>query len=158
MPGKDKAESRLRRAGSSAWGAFSVVVMLPVRGAGFLARQLRGTWRNLGGFWAYLSLDRLLPSGISDTIQEVIELIPQAFGLRGTSRTKQFSSAVILAIFAYLATFLSGGLLIGAAIVITIMVLIAVARNIPAVNKNWKEWTSALGISNDYDVPGWRRD
>lgn len=147
-----------RSALSALWSAMMVVLMLPVQGAQFLVRQLQGTFSRTRGFLGWLSLDRLMPSGLAGAIQEVIELTPKALGLRGTSRMKQFSAAVILGVLVYFATFLTGGLLIGVAIFLTVMVVVAIARNVPAFDSGWREWTAALGIKRDYDVPGWKRD
>lgn len=153
-----EALERARDALSSLWSGLLMLLMLPLRGAGFLGRQLRGTASRTRGFVGWLSFDRLMPSGVASTIQEVFTLVPQALGIRGTSRMKQFSAAVILGVLAYFATFLTGGLLIGAAIFLTLMVVVAVARNVPAVDGTWRDWTAALGIKRDYDIPAWKRD
>lgn len=136
----------------------TVPVSLIRTGGRVLVAQLTATARRSRVFLGYITLDRLLPSGIAGAIQEVIELTPKALGVRNTPRTKQFSAAVILGILAYFATFLTGGLLIGVAVFLTVMVLVAIARNVPAIDSGWSEWTAALGLKNDYDLPGWRRD
>lgn len=150
MPIK-KLRDGAENAGESAWnGAKST--------GSFARKQVGGTWRRTRSFVGWLTLDRLLPSGVSDTIQEGIVKSVQALGIRGTSRKRQFASAVTLAVMAYGFTLLSGGLLIGFAVVWSLLVLVALARNIPFVNKQWKEGTSMLPIKSDYDIPGWERD
>ncbi|MFC4553544.1 MULTISPECIES: hypothetical protein [Halorussus] len=138
--------------------ALIFVLGLPMTLFGFLARQTVGTWRRTRGFLGWITLDRLMPSGLAGAIQEVIDLLPKALGLRGTPRTKQFSAAVILGVLAYFATFLTGGLLIGAAVVLTLMVVVALGRNIPFVNRTWQDTTAKLPVKNDYDIIGWERD
>lgn len=157
MPRKPDTDS-----GRSILGSVRSVVgfflSLVTGGLSFLGRQATGTWRRTRAFLGWLSFDRLMPSGLAATIQEVIVRTVQALGIRGTSRQQQFASAVILGVFAYGATLLTGGLLIGVALFLTLLVFTALARNNPWFNKQWKAGTSKLPVKNDYDLKGWSRD
>lgn len=126
--------------------------------SGFLWRQTKGTYRRTRNFAGWVTLDRVIPEGIAGTIQEVIELIPQAFGVRGTPQPAQFGAVVTLLILAIAATFLSGGLLIGTVIVLGGLLLASLIRLNPTANRLWLRATDRLPIKRDYDIIGWERD
>jgi hypothetical protein len=128
------------------------------RVGGFLRRQVSGTRRNLGRAWNYLTFDELLPPSIRDMLQWTIEIIPKLLGIRSTTPWQQIGAAISVVGFALLATFLTGGLLIGTVAIVLGFGAIGVARLIPAVNEEYGDWMAALPIKNDYDVPRWKRD
>lgn len=134
------------------------LLMLPVGGLRFLARQASGTRRNAGRAWDYLTFDNLLPPSIVDLGQWGIETLPKLLGIRDTSPWQQLGAAITVIGVAFLATVLSGGLLIGTVVVVAGFGLIGLARFIPVVNDGWNGWTEALPIKRDYDVPRWKRD
>ena len=162
---KKANEGRLR----SAWRALkggagalgSGVRMLGTgtrRAGGFFRRQVVGTRRNLGRAWDYLTVDELLPPSIRDMIQWTIEIIPKLLGIRGATPWQQIGAAISVIGFALLASFLTGGALIGTVIIVIALGSIGVARLIPAVNDEYGEWIAALPVKNDYDLPRWKRD
>ncbi len=128
------------------------------RFGGFLRRQVSGTRRNLGRAWNYLTFDRLLPPSIRDMIQWTIEMIPKLLGIRSTTPWQQIGASISIVGFALLATFLTGGLLIGTVAVVLGLGAIGVARLVPAVDEEYSEWMAALPIKRDYDLPRWKRD
>lgn len=140
------------------WSVLRMLLALPVGGFRFLLAQGRGTWQNLGRGWDYLTFDNLLPPSITGTIQWFIETIPKLLGIRSTSPWQQVGAAVSVIGVALLATVLSGGYLIATVVLVMGLGSIGFARFVPAVNDKWNEWTAALPIKNDYDVPRWKRD
>lgn len=76
-----------------------------------------------------------LPPGIWSTVQWLWRAIFWSLGSSGAWR--QIAAAVALAIFAYLASFVTFGATIAIAIFMSIMVLIGILRLIPAVNRAW---------------------
>lgn len=143
---------------SRLWTATSVLVMLPVRGFRFLVGQARGTWDNVGRGWDFLTFDNILPPSITGTIQWFIEMVPKLLGLRSTSPWQQVGAAISVIGVALLATFLSGGLLIGTVVLVAGLGSFGIVRFVPAVNERWTEWRAALPVKEDYDVPRWQRD
>lgn len=130
-----------------------------LRGAGsFVRRQISGTRRNLGRAWAYLTVDEILPPSIRGTIQWFIETIPKLLGIRSTTPWQQIGAAASVIGVALLATFLTGGLLIGTVAIVLGFGAIGAARLVPAFNERYSDWAAALPIKNDYDVPRWKRD
>jgi len=139
-------------------GGFRMVGSGARRAGGFLRRQVTGTRENLGRAWNYLTFDELLPPSIRDMIQWTIETIPKLLGIRGTTPWQQIGASISVIGFALLATFLTGGVLIGTVVVVLGFFSIGVIRLIPAVNEGYGEWRAALPIKNDYDLPRWKRD
>ena len=135
-----------------------MLVMLVPRGFQFLVGQARGTWDNAGRGWDYLTFDNILPPSITGTIQWFIETIPKLLGLRDTTPWQQIGAAASLIGFALLATFLTGGWLIGTVVIVAALGSVGIVRFVPAVNDQYQEWRAALPIKNDYDVPRWKRD
>jgi hypothetical protein len=125
---------------------------------GVLARQAAGTVRRARALAGWVSVDRLIYPDLADTIQTGIELLPAAFGLRGTSYKRHFRAAVILMPVAISTALLSFGATIGAVAILAASALIAIARTIPAANSAWQDTTRSLGLTDDYDIPGWERD
>lgn len=140
------------------WHYLLMLVMLIPRGVGFLIRQARGTWRNTGRGWDYLTFDNILPPSITGTIQWFIETIPKLFGLRDTKPWEQFGAALSVIGVALLATVLTGGYLIATVLVVGGLGSFGLVRFVPAVNDKWTEWRAALPIKNDYDLARWERD
>ncbi len=153
MP-SERLRDGLERLASMLW----MLVMLIPRGFQFLVGQARGTWDNTGRGWDYLTFDNLLPPSITGTIQWFIETIPKLLGLRDTKPWQQIGAAASLIGFALLATFLTGGWLIGTVVIVAALGSVGAVRFIPAVNDQYKEWRAALPIKNDYDLPRWKRD
>jgi len=153
MP-SEQLKDGLGRLASMLW----MLVMLIPRGFGFLVGQARGTWDNAGRGWDYLTFDNLLPPSITGTIQWFIETIPKLLGLRDTKPWQQIGAAASLIGFALLATFLSGGWLIGTVVIVAALGSVGAVRFVPAVNDQYEEWRAALPIKNDYDLPRWKRD
>jgi len=91
-------------------------------------------------------------------IQWTIEIIPKLLGIRGATPWQQIGAAISVIGFALLASFLTGGALIGTVVIVIGLGSIGVARLIPAVNDEYGEWIAALPIKNDYDLPRWKRD
>jgi len=150
----DRLREGLSRLVSLLW----MLVALPVRGFRFLLVQARGTWRNVGRGWDYLTFDNILPPSLVDLGQWLIETFPKLLGIRSTSPWQQVGAALSVIGFAFLAAFLSGGWLIGTVVIVAAFGSIGVVRFVPAVNDKWEEWTAALPIKRDYDVPRWKRD
>ncbi len=155
----EKAQrSRIGMVISRLWMLVMFLVSLPLRGLRFLVGQARGTWRNTGRAWDYLTFDNMLPPSITSTIQWFIETIPKLLGIRGTKPWQQVGAALSLIGFALLATFLTGGWLIGTVIIVAGLGSIGLVRLVPAVNDQYEEWTSQLPIKRDYDIARWKRD
>ncbi len=76
---------------------------------------------------------------------------------RGRGGDKEGAALSVIG-FAFLAAFLSGGWLIGTVVIVAALGSVGIVRFVPAVNDKWEEWTAALPIKNDYDVPRWKRD
>lgn len=150
----DRLKDGLSRVASVIW----MLLMLPVQGFQFLVVQVRGTWDNVGRAWDYLTFDNMLPKSIVDMVQWLVETIPKLLGIRSTTPWQQIGAAASLIGFALLATFLSGGLLIGAVVIVAGLGSIGIVRLVPAVNGKYEEWRAALPIKNDYDIPRWKRD
>lgn len=132
--------------------------MAPIDGLDWLGEQTVATGRRTWSFLNWLTLDRLIPEGIAGQINYVIGLIPEALGIRGTTRQRQFASAVILIILAILASFLTFGLTLAVAAFFGVFALIALWRNNPWFNDKWRAFTRRLPIKNDYDIVGWARE
>lgn len=176
MPGKDKGrgwygeserhakaakkagEGRLRSTIRTVGSTVGAVLRLPMTALGFVGAQLSGTRRNLGQAWNYLTFDNILPPSIRDLFQWMIETVPKVFGIRDTKPWQQFGAAAMVIVFALLATFFSGGLLIGTVVIVAFFGLVGIVRHVPWVNEKWNQGTGLLPIKNDYDVPRWRRD
>jgi len=150
----DRLREVLGRAASLLW----MLLGLPVRGFRFLVDQARGTRRNAGRAWDYLTFDNILPPSLVDLGQWLIETFPKLLGIRSTSPWQQVGAALSVIGFALLATFLSGGWLIGTVVIVAALGSVGIVRFVPAVNDKWEEWTAALPIKRDYDVPRWKRD
>lgn len=163
MPGLWK---RATSAGGTARGALGALwtglmallgFVIPSR-SGWWSRQASGTWRRTKALADWVTFDRFMPSGVADTIQEIITLVPKAFGVRDARPREQLSAAVILGFFAYGFAFLTLGLTLGVALALTLMAFIALARLVPAFNDGWKGFTDRLPVENDYDIVGWSRE
>lgn len=150
--------STVRTAVGQTWQLLMFLVSLPFRGLGVLFRQARGTRRNAGRAWDYLTFDNILPPSVTDLIQWIIDTVPRAFGVRGWKPWHQIGASITLLLVAVFSTALTGGVLIGTVVFAGILLSIGVGRLVPAVNDEWNEWTAALPIKTDYDVPRWRRD
>ncbi len=150
----DRLRGGLGRAASLLW----MVVLLPLRGLRLLVDQARGTRRNIGRGWDYLTFDNILPPSLVDLGQWLIETFPKLLGIRSTSPWQQVGAALSVIGFAFLAAFLSGGWLIGTVVIVAAFGSIGLVRFVPAVNDKWEAWTAALPIKRDYDVPRWKRD
>jgi len=135
-----------------------MLLALPVRGFRFLVYQARGTRRNVGRGWDYLTFDNILPPSLVGLGQWLIETMPKLAGIRSTTPWQQVGAALSVIGFAFLAAFLSGGWLIGTVVIVAALGSIGIIRFVPAVNDKWEEWTAALPIKRDYDVPRWKRD
>lgn len=157
--GADRAvRSRLGRGLARLGMLIVMLVSLPLRGTRYLLGQARGTWLNLNRGWNYLTFDNILPPSLTGLGQWIIETTPKLLGLRNTKPWQQVAAALSVIGVALLATFLTGGFLIATVIIVAALGSIGIARHIPDANEKWNEWTAALPIKNDYDVPRWRRD
>lgn len=125
------------------------------REAGRKARgQARGTWRNARGLAGAFTFDKILPSGISGLIQEVMTVAAYTAG-RGSPYQQVWSSTtwIILAIVASPFT-------LGYSLILAVPGAIGLAwgllRLVPAVYRKFQE---ARGNRlRDRDVPLWQRD
>jgi len=127
---------------------------------------LSAVWRNVSGFavnaYGYVAgfaLDDVLPPSLVGTINWLLGLVPRAVGLRNTTPREQINANVVLAVFWFLAGFLS----LGATWVIILAVhvplgLFAVARWFPGINEAWQSVRRRLPVRDDYDLPGWRSE
>lgn len=144
------------------WAVFHSLVFLfvvaPLKGAGFLWTQLRGTGESVVGFYRWVQLDYVLPPAIRDTISWIIQIVPEALGLRDTSRYRQVTSAFVLLVVAFLSTVLTGGLAIAIYVIAALLVGLGLARFVPWVNDGWKKTREKLPIKDDYDVWRWSRE
>lgn len=155
---KKANQGRIRSAYRGLAGAVKTVLAIPMALLGFLGRQARGTWRNFGRAWNYMTFDNVMPPSVVSLIQWFIETIPKLFGIRDTTPWQQVGAAATVIGAALLATVLSGGLLIGTVIIVTFFGFVGVIRHVPWFNDKWERATGTLPIKNDYDVPRWRRD
>jgi hypothetical protein len=155
---QQESQSRLRDFTTQTWTLLVFMVALPFRGLAVLVKQARGTWQNTERGWDYLTFDNMLPPSIVGTIQWFIETIPKLFGLRDTKPWQQVGAALSLIGFALLATFLSGGWLIGTVVIVAALGSFGIVRFVPAVNDRWQAWRAALPVKDDYDVARWKRD
>lgn len=135
-----------------------VFVVVPLQGAAFLWRQATGTVSNVRSFIRWVQVDYFLPPFIRDQLQWAIETLPQAAGLRGTSRNRQIASAVVTLAVAFFSVVVTGGLAIAGYVIAGAFLLAGTARFVPWVNGRWKEAQENLGIKDDYDLPRWSRD
>lgn len=133
-------------------------VLVPLQTAAFVWKQVRGTGGSVVGFYHWVQLDYVLPPAIRDTISWIIQIVPEALGLRDTSRYRQVTSAAVLLFVAFLSTILTGGLAIAIYVVAATLVLFGFARFIPWVNDSWKKTREKLPIKDDYDVWRWSRE
>lgn len=157
--GRVRTTLRIVREGvGSVVSGLWMVLTLPVAGIRVLSRQASGTWRNIGRAWSYLTFDNVLPPSLVGLGQWTIETLPKLFGVRGTTPWQQVGAAATFIGVALLATFLSGGLLIGAVVLAAGFGLIGVWRHIPWIDDRWQGFTALLPIKRDYDVPRWKRD
>lgn len=140
------------------WNSLLFLLMLPFVGAAFAWRQVRGTGESIVGFYRWLQIDYVLPPAIRDTVQWTIQIIPEAMGLRDTSKYRQVSSAVVVLAVAFLSTLLTGGLAIAIYVGAAVLLGIGLGRFVPAVNKGWKGFRERLPVKDDYDVPRWSRE
>lgn len=124
---------------------------------GWLWGQMVAASRNFWSLLNYLTLDRILPPWIADTIQFYIEAVPAALGLRGTSRERMVSAIVTLAIIAVFSTILTVGLTFGVLVLLVFLLFLGLMRLFPVVNSAWNRNTGDL-VKEDYDIPGWERD
>lgn len=154
----DRLSAGWRSAKGVVGSGFRIVGSGVRRAGGVLRRQASGTRRNLGRAWGYLTVDRLLPPSIRSTIQWFIETIPKLLGIRSTSPWQQIGASASVIGVALLATFLTGGVLIGTVAIVLGFGAIGAARLVPAVNEKYSEWAAALPIKSDYDLPRWKRD
>lgn len=142
----------------SVTGVLMALLMLPLRVAAFLWRQVTGTAGNIVDFFQWFQFDYVLPPAIRDTVQWTLQIIPQAAGLRDTSKNRQVTSAAVVLFVAFLSTLLTGGLAIAIYAVAAVALALGLFRFVPAVNKGWREFRSRLPVKNDYDVWRWSRE
>lgn len=154
----DRLRAGLRSMGGVIGSGFRILGSGARRAGGFIRRQVSGTRENLGRAWDYLTFDELLPPSIRDMLQWTIEMVPKLLGIRSTTPWQQIGASISIIGFALLATFLTGGLLIGTVAIVLGFGAIGIARLIPAVNEEYSEWMAALPIKRDYDIPRWKRD
>jgi len=150
----DVSESPL----AALWQGLMFLLILPFAAAGFLWRQVRGTGESLVGFYRWVQLDYVLPPAIRGTIQWTIGIVPEAMGLRDTSKYRQVSSAFVLLVVAFLSTLLTGGLAIAIYVTVAVFFGIGLGRFVPAVNRGWKSAREKLPVKDNYDVPRWSRE
>jgi len=128
------------------------------RAADWLNRQWTGTVRRSKAMWNWATFDRLIPPSIADQIQNFLSWGWAASGLRGSSRKDQLRAAVILGFFAVVSSLISLGLTLGFVILFGLLGVVALARNIPAVNGAWSRLADRAPVKSDYDIPRWHRD
>lgn len=122
-------------------------------------RQIGAFLQNAYGYATDFALDDVLPPGIIDTINWLFGLVPRALGLRSTSPEAQINANVVLAVFWFLAGFIS----LGATWVIILVVhvpllLVGIWRWFPGFNDAWRSFRSRVPVREDYDIPGWRSE
>ena len=122
-------------------------------------RNVRGFVRNAYGYVAAAAIADVLPTSITSTINWLLGLVPRALGLRETTPREQINANIVLAVFWFLAGFIS----LGATWVIILAIhlplaLLGVARWFPGVNETWQTVRRRLPVRDDYDLPGWRSE
>ncbi|MWG36237.1 hypothetical protein [Halomarina oriensis] len=134
------------------------LVLLPLTVVYAVLGSLGPTARNARSFVGGFGFDRAMPPALADNIQFYVDAVPAALGIRDTSRDRMFYAASGLAItFVFLGVISLGTTLVLAGACVALM-LVALARLNPGVNKTWQRVTGRLPIKNDYDVPLWERD
>lgn len=146
------------RPGRSILYSILFLLWLPLVGLRFFWRQFVGLLGNIRGFIDWIQFDYVLPPAIRDLISWLIEIIPQALGLRDTGKYRQVASAAVLLFVAFLSTILTGGVAIAAYIIVAGLLAFGFARFIPWVNNRWTDTRSKLPIKDDYDVWRWSRE
>lgn len=127
---------------------------------------LSALWRNLRGFagnaYGYVSgfaVDDVLPPGVIDTVNWLLGLVPRALGLRQTTPREQINANVVLAVFWFLAGFISLGATWVIILVIHVpLLLVGIWRWFPGFNDAWASFRNRLPVRDDYDLPGWRSE
>lgn len=118
--------------------------------------QLRGFASNA---WAYVSdfaLDDVLLPSITDAVNWVFSLVPDAFGLRGATPKEQIDANIIFIFFWGTLSIASLGTTLILAAFHLMLLSIGVWRWLPAFNTLWNRFRARLPISDDYDIPFWR--
>jgi hypothetical protein len=127
--------------------------MLPVRMLSWSWMQLRGTTSNVRAMLGAFSLDRILPSGITGFVLELLNKLAFAAG-RG-SRTRGLFSGITLIILGVLTSWTGVGIVL--IVIGGILAVFNVARHVPVINQLWEGSRAQRAISKDRDVPLFRQ-
>lgn len=117
-------------------------------------RQARGTASNTRDLFGSFTFDKVLPSGVTGFLQELLSLIPRAFG-RGDAKDQVYASTTLILIALITTPFTLGYSLV-VALPFMLTLLIGLYRLNPWVDR---QFTSLRGNNlRDRDVPLWQRD
>lgn len=161
-----KAErGRFASAAVALWAYVVFLLWLPVRLLSFLhgpaawiGAQLRGTLANLREALGYLTRpSATLPPSVVSTLDWFTDTVPKLLGLGSTTPRGQVAAAISTIGVALLATFLTGGALVATVVAVLGFGYIGLLRMIPAVNSEYTEWRSALGLDRSGERQ-WRRE
>lgn len=138
MPGDraKKAKKRVQNTGSGA------------------RKQASGTWSNARGVLNEFGIDRIIPSGVADFVQESFDLSARAAG-RDSQAAGLFSSTTIM-ILGVLTSWAYVGIVVFA--IGALLFVYNLWRLIPAVNSAHKKAGKRVGLYKDRDIPAWKRD
>ncbi|ADB63916.1 hypothetical protein Htur_5028 (plasmid) [Haloterrigena turkmenica DSM 5511] len=145
----------LRRAGGYLASAAKAVALAPVALARFAGRQASGTYRNVRGFFGWLSIDNALPPAVASTLRWLGETVPKALGLG--SSYEQTAAAGVLIIGAITATILTFGLTAAIVVAAVPFLLIGFVRFVPLANGYWKAGRSKIRDRDGVSKPKWDR-
>lgn len=116
--------------------------------------QASGTIENARGAVGSFAIDKVLPSGIAQLLQEIFTLLAKAAG-RDSQKAGMFSSITIM-IFGVVTSVAYVGIVIF--VIGAILFVYNAYRLIPAVNRAHKWAGKRVGLYKDRDIPLWKRD
>lgn len=122
--------------------------------------QARGLAGSSYEYFSGFALDDVLLPSITGTANWLLGLLPQAFGVRDTTRREQINANIVLIAFTVVTSVLSGG----ATIVVIALLwgpLLLFAwffRGTPDGESLWRRTRRKLPVKRDYDIPFWRSE
>lgn len=122
-------------------------------------RQVGAFLANAWGYLRQFQIDDVLPPSIRDFLNWFFGVIPRAFGLRGATPREQINASLVLILVVFLTSIPTLGTTLIILIVLVPLLLIGIARWLPAFDELWQGFVSRLPFVNrDLDIPGWRSE
>lgn len=119
--------------------------------------QFAGLWNSTVEYFAGFAINDVLPPSLRQLGNWFIGIIPQAFGVRDTTRRQQINANAVLIGVTLLTGFVTAGAawaLIG--VWAAFLLFAFFFRGTPAGDSYWHRFRRRLPVKKNYNVPAWR--